>query len=99
MTTNFTRTVTLACDAPTAFRLFTDDALWRNSKLYGGIRWDGAPWTKYSVRHVEVRHPKVHWREQRVLHVEPGAFFAILTHGMHYTTHTSMYFKRVHGTE
>jgi len=93
MTVNFTRVFTLPCDAPTAYRIFTADEHWRNSRIYGDIRWDGAPWTKGSVRHVEVLVPLMHKRTQSVQAAEAGKYFAILTHGLQYTTQTSMYFK------
>src|SRR5277367_4145190 len=93
MTVNFTRVFTMFCDAPTAYRTFTADEHWRHSRVYGDIHWEGPPWTKRSVRHVEVLVPLMHKRQQIVQAVEPGNFFAILTHGLQYTTQTSLYFR------
>src|SRR5271157_3784513 len=97
MTVNFTRVFSLPCDPPTAYRTFTADEHWRHSRIYGEIRWEGAPWTKGSIRHVEVLVPLMHKRTQSVQGAETGKFFAILTHGLQYTTQTSMYFKETSG--
>src|SRR5579872_1881432 len=99
MTNSFVRRIVLACNIQTAFRLFTDDDFWRNSKLFGEIRWNGPLWAKGSVRMMEVRYPRPHWREQRVQNVEPEKSIAVLTHGLHYTTQTNLHFKATHSEE
>jgi|GEM_PF-3922514 len=100
-TINFTRVFTMRCDAPTAYRTYTSDEHWRNSRIYSDIRWIGEPWEKGSYRDVEVLLPVPHKRRQNVQTVDPGRFFALLTHGNQYTTQTSLYFKQVsnHETE
>jgi hypothetical protein len=101
MTNNFTRVFTMGCDASTAYRVYTSDQHWRKSRIYGDITWTGNPWDKGSFRDVEVLLPVPHKRRQIVQTVEPGRFFAILTHGNQYTTQTSLYFKQLsnHVTE
>ena len=73
--------------APEAvFRVLTDTARWRHSKMYGDIRWiEGKPWAPGSVREVETLIPIPARHLQRVLAVRENELLEVLSYGFGYT--------------
>jgi uncharacterized protein YndB with AHSA1/START domain len=75
----------------TVFRVLTDSARWRHTRLYGDIRWtEGEPWTPGSVREVESLVPYPARHRQRVLAVHRNELLELISYGFGYTNHVQL---------
>ncbi|HTK94686.1 MAG TPA: SRPBCC family protein [Terriglobales bacterium] len=86
MAKHFEYAIELSASPETVYRVFTDTARWRGSRVYRDIRWlQGEPWQKDSVREVDTEVPFRSKHKQRVLAVIPGQRISLLSHGLGYT--------------
>ena len=91
MAKTFEHTVELPLAPPAVFRLLTDTARWRHSKLYGDIRWiDGEPWQPGSTREVETLLPYHRRHRQRVLARRENELLEVASHGFGYTNNVQL---------
>jgi hypothetical protein len=94
MPKHFEYLIQFAATPSEIFRVLTDTARWRHSKIYGDIEWTGQPWSVGSTRTVETLVP-FHARHQKVLAVHENELLSVLSHGFGYTNHTQIVLKRL----
>lgn len=91
MPKQFEYTIELPLAPPAVFRLLTDSARWRGSRLYGNIRWlDGEPWQPGSTREVETLLPYHRRHRQRVLANRENELLEVMSHGFGYSNHIQL---------
>ena len=75
------------------FRILTDSEKWRNSRVYGDIRWVlGEPWAVDSLREVETLIPMRALHTQKVAAFRPNEALEVISHGFGYTNYTQIRF-------
>ena len=97
---SFAFEIEIRCPLESVFAIYRDIDRWRNSSIFGDIRWSrGRAWEEGSRLDIEIRIPFPGRVDQVVQHFAENHSVSYLSHALGITTETRVNFLRISDTQ